>query len=197
MSALCSHLHLCFKVIRMNYGNILYYDTANGIGTRTTLFVSGCRHHCKGCFNACTWDFNYGTPFTKEIEDEIINSLQPSYIAGITLLGGEPMEPENQPHVLHLIKRIRAECPHATVWIYSGYLWEELTGCRSSVAHTDIAMEILRLSDILIDGEFHMDERNLMLDFRGSENQRIIDIHASLQNNNIPVLSEYMTRRTI
>lgn len=177
----------------MNYAKILYYDTANGIGCRTVLFVSGCRHHCKECFNPMTWDFNYGKPYTQETEDKIIHSLQNKPIHGITILGGEPFEPENQPMLKKLIQRIRKECPNKTIWMYSGYLWEELLGKQPSICHTEHTMDILQNIDILIDGEFELDKRNIMLNFRGSENQRIINVPLSLKTaHNIPVLSEYM-----
>lgn len=178
----------------MNYGKILYCDTANGIGCRTVLFVSGCRHHCKGCFNQDTWNFNFGKPFTEETETMILNSLEPIYIDGISILGGEPFEPENQPFVLSLIKKIKDKYPNKTIWIYSGYLWEELTGKTKSICLTEHTYEILRNTDILVDGEFQLDKRNIMLEFRGSENQRIIDVQASLiQNIHLkPVLSKYM-----
>lgn len=177
----------------MNYGKILYCDTANGIGCRTVLFVSGCRHHCKECFNPMTWDFAYGNPYTKETEQKIIDSLQESYIHGITILGGEPFEPENQPDLKCLIQRIKTETPKKTIWMYSGYLWEELIGKSPSICHTNDTMDILSNIDVLIDGEFELDKRNIMLKFRGSENQRIIDVPQSLKTaHNIPVLSDYM-----
>ena len=112
----------------MNYGKIIYCDTANGIGCRTVLFVSGCTHHCKGCFNDMAWPFNYGKEYTKETENKILESLKPDYIKGLSILGGEPMEPENQAEVWNLIKRVRKELPKKDIWVYSGYLWEELTG---------------------------------------------------------------------
>lgn len=178
----------------MNYGKILCCDTANGIGCRTVLFVSGCRHHCKGCFNQDTWNFNFGEPFTKETETMILDSLEPPYIDGISILGGEPFEPENQPFVLSLIKKIKDKYPNKTIWIYSGYLWEELTGKIQSICLTEYTHEILKNTDILVDGEFQLDKRNIMLEFRGSENQRIIDVQSSLTKNihSEPVLSKYM-----
>lgn len=108
----------------MNYGNIKYCDIADGTGIRTSLFVSGCRHHCRGCFQPETWDFDYGKPFTDEVEDEIIESLRPQYVEGITVLGGEPMDPDNQPAVLHLLKRVRSLCPDKNIWVYTGYTYE-------------------------------------------------------------------------
>ena len=174
----------------MNFGQIYYNDVANGIGCRTSLFVSGCTHHCKGCFNEMTWDFNYGEKYTKAIEDEIINSLKPDYIAGLTILGGEPMEIVNQKEIRPLLERIKNEVPKATIWIYSGYLWEELTDSDNKRCHSEDTDAILAMTDILVDGEFMLDKKNLMLRFRGSENQRVIDVKESLMKG-IIVLSKY------
>ena len=136
----------------MNYGQIYYNDVANGVGCRTALFVSGCTHHCKGCFNEMTWDFNYGQPYTKEVEDEIIESLKPGYIDGLTILGGEPMEIVNQKEIRPLIERIKREVPKATIWIYSGYLWEELTDSDNKRCHGSDTKAILNMIDVLVDG---------------------------------------------
>lgn len=179
----------------MNFGQIIYADVANGIGCRTSLFVSGCTHHCKGCFNEMTWDFNYGEPYTKEIEDEIIESLKPDYIAGLTILGGEPMETANQKEVRPLLERIKREVPKATIWIYSGYLWEELMDENNKRCHSEDTKAILEMTDILVDGEFMLDKKNLMLRFRGSENQRVIDVKESLKSEKI-VLSKYNDKDT-
>lgn len=158
----------------MNYANIKTYSIENGTGVRVSLFVSGCTHHCKNCFNAEAWDFEYGKPFTKETEDEIIEDLRPDYMAGITLLGGEPMEPVNQRGLISLIRRIREELPQRTIWIYSGYVYEDFKdGGR---AHCEVTDEILSLCDILVDGPFVEEKKNISLRFRGSENQRIIDL---------------------
>lgn len=173
----------------MNYGNIKYCDIANGPGVRTSLFVSGCRHHCKGCFQPETWDFSFGAEFNEKLEDEILKSLEPDYIAGFTCLGGEPMEPENQPHVLHLIRRIREKFPEKNIWIYSGYTFEELTDPENKACHTEYTAEILSLLDCLVDGEFHLDKKDLMLKFRGSSNQRILDMQKSIKENS-PVWNE-------
>ncbi|MFA7636846.1 MAG: anaerobic ribonucleoside-triphosphate reductase activating protein [Monoglobales bacterium] len=169
----------------MNYAEIKKRDIANGRGVRVSLFVSGCRHCCDGCFNPETWDFSYGKPFTRETEDEIISALTPDYIEGLTVLGGEPFEPENQPAVLNLLKRIRSELPGKTIWCYSGYMFEELSGAIPSPAFTDITKDILSLTDILVDGEFVLGLKNISLKFRGSENQRIIDVQQSLKLNKI------------
>ncbi len=174
----------------MNYGQVYYNDVANGIGCRTAFFVSGCTHHCKGCFNEMTWDFNYGEPYTKEVEDEIVESLKPGYIDGLTILGGEPMEVVNQKEIRPLLERIKKEVPKATIWIYSGYTWEELTDPANKRCHSVDTDAILSMTDVLVDGEFMLDKKNLMLRFRGSENQRVIDVPKSLEEGEI-VLSKY------
>ena len=163
----------------MNYAEIKYCDIANGSGVRTVLFVSGCRHHCPECFNESAWSFQAGQPFTSEVEDKIIESLHPAYVNGITLLGGEPFEPENQPRLVELLERIRRELPEKDVWAYSGFTWEEIVDGPSR-AHTDDAMRLLSLADILVDGPFVQDLKSIILRFRGSSNQRIIDVKRSL-----------------
>lgn len=162
----------------MHYGSIKKCDIANGVGIRTVLFVSGCTHHCKGCFQPQTWNFRYGAEYTAETEQEIVASLEPSYVDGLTLLGGEPMEPENQRALLPLVRRIRRELPQKTIWCYSGYTWEELTG--ESRARCEVTDELLSLLDVLVDGEFVEEKRNISLRFRGSENQRLIDVPKTL-----------------
>ena len=177
----------------MNYGQIYYADVANGIGCRTALFVSGCTHHCKGCFNEMTWDFNYGQKYTKEVEDEIIESLKPSYIDGLTILGGEPMEIVNQKEIRPLLERIKKEVPRATIWIYSGYTLEELIDASNKRCHGEDTDAILSMTDILVDGEFELDKKDLMLRFRGSSNQRVIDMKETLKSGKT-VLSKYNDR---
>ncbi len=179
----------------MNFGQIYLNDVANGVGCRTALFVSGCTHHCKGCFNEVTWDFNYGEPYTQNTEDEIVESLRPDYIAGLTILGGEPMEICNQEALVPLIRRIKAELPKKTIWIYSGYLWEELTDKDNKRCHGEFTDEILSSTDVLVDGEFMLDKKDLMLRFRGSSNQRVIDVPQSLEKGEV-VLSKYNDRDT-
>ncbi len=173
----------------MNYGEIKNCDIANGIGVRVSLFVSGCTHHCRGCFNAQTWDFNFGEPFTKEVEDKIIEYLKPDYINGITVLGGEPFEPSNQKELLPFLRRVKEECPGKTVWIYTGYLFDEelLKESRARCEYTD---EILSMTDILVDGRFVEELKNIRLVFRGSENQRIIDVQQSLKEKKV-ITKEY------
>ncbi len=159
----------------MNYATIKFYDVANGTGVRVSLFVSGCRHHCKGCFNAETWDFAYGEPYTQEIEDSIIEGLKPDYITGLSLLGGEPFEPENQPALTALLRRVKTELPEKTIWCYTGYTYGTDLAEGGSV-FTDVTKEMLSYIDILVDGEFIEEQRDLMLRFRGSRNQRILTL---------------------
>ncbi len=173
----------------MNYGEIKTTDIANGTGVRTSLFVSGCTHHCKGCFNEETWDFGYGKPFTKEVEDEIIESLRPAYVSGLTILGGEPMEVANQEALRPFIERVKKELPGKTIWIYSGYVWEELCDKENKRCHGENTEAILSMIDILVDGEFKLELKNISLKFRGSSNQRIIMVPESLEKDEI-VLSE-------
>ena len=155
----------------MNYGAIKKFDVANGIGVRTVLFVSGCTNRCEGCFQPETWDFNYGTEFTEETEKEIIELMKPAWVKGITLLGGEPFEPENQPALLHLTNRIRAELPEKTIWAYTGCTYEQLhtPGFRGC---TDVTEALLGNIDVLVDGPFIEARKNLLLPFRGSDNQK-------------------------
>lgn len=164
----------------MNYGEIKNCDIADGEGVRVSLFVSGCTHHCKGCFNPMTWDFDYGQPFTQTTEEELIRLLQPSYIDGLTLLGGEPLEPENQRALLPFVRRVREAYPEKNIWCYTGYTLESdlLSDSRARCEVTD---ELLSMIDVLVDGEFVLELKNISLAFRGSENQRIIDLKESLK----------------
>lgn len=167
----------------MNYGEIKNYDIANGEGVRVSLFVSGCTHRCKGCFNSDTWDFAYGNPYTSETENNIINMLRPNYINGLSLLGGEPMEPENQRILIKLLRRVKKEFPKKDIWCYTGYTFEELiSGGRARCECTD---EFLSYIDVLVDGKFILERKNISLAFRGSENQRIIDIPQTFLNGKI------------
>ena len=167
----------------MNYGAIKKCDIANGVGVRTVLFVSGCTHHCKGCFQPETWNFDYGERYTKETEDEIIESLRPDYVDGITLLGGEPFEPENQRELVKLLRRIKKELPQKPVWSFSGFTYEELTGDSRAVC--EVTNEMLSMLDVLVDGEFVEAKRNISLRFRGSENQRLIDMNKTRKEGKI------------
>lgn len=163
----------------MNYADIKQFDVANGIGVRVSLFVSGCTHHCKECFNKEAWDFQYGKPFTEREIDKIIEYLKPDYVSGLSLLGGEPMEPSNQEGLLPLMRRVHEEYPDKNVWCYSGYLFDkDIVGrmCKKS----DVTRELLSYIDILVDGEFIAKQKNLKVNFRGSDNQRIIDVKKSL-----------------
>ena len=149
----------------MNYAEIKKVDIANGPGVRVSLFVSRCRNHCKGCFNPETWDFDYGRPFTRATEDEIIEALRPSWIQGLSILGGEPTEEENAAVLIPFLKRVRAALPDKDIWLYSGYTYEVLRD-----------KEILTLADVLVDGPFLLEQKDAGLAFRGSRNQRIIDL---------------------
>ena len=165
----------------MNYCNIKYKDIANGTGVRTVLFVSGCTHHCRGCFQPDTWDFDYGQEFTDETVEEIVESLEPDYIEGLTLLGGEPMERVNQEGLLPLIKRVRERYgDRKNIWCYSGYTYDTEILPVDGRAHFDTTYEMLSLMDVLVDGEFHLDEKDITLRFRGSRNQRVIDLKKSM-----------------
>lgn len=173
----------------MNYGEIKYCDIANGTGVRTSVFVSGCRNRCEECFNSATWDFSYGEPFTEEVETKVIESLKLSYVCGLTVLGGEPFEVENQADVLKLMRRVKKECPSKSIWVFSGFTYEELLG--GSRAATPTAIEILRTADILVDGRYDKNLRNISLKFRGSENQRIIDLKATALKGEVVLAEEY------
>lgn len=169
----------------MNYGEIKKNDIANGEGVRTSLFVSGCRHHCKNCFNQQTWDFSFGEPFTEETMLEILNDCEPYWINGLSLLGGEPFEPENQKVLLPFLIMFKERYPDKNVWCYTGFTLEEILGKNNSRAHTDISNEMLLLIDILVDGRFEEDKKDITLKFRGSSNQRVIDLKKTIKENKI------------
>ena len=164
----------------MNYGEIKKYDIADGEGVRVSLFVSGCTHHCKGCFNAETWDFNFGKPFTEETEKELLEALEPAYITGLTLLGGEPFEPANQQALLPFIRKFKEMFPGKTIWCYTGYTLETdlLSESRARCEYTD---EMLSYIDVLVDGEFVQDLKDIRLIFRGSSNQRVLRLQETLE----------------
>ncbi|MGN1180807.1 MAG: anaerobic ribonucleoside-triphosphate reductase activating protein [Suilimivivens sp.] len=163
----------------MNYGQIKKCDIADGEGVRVSLFVSGCTHHCKGCFNPETWNFEYGDPFTQEVQEDILKSLAPSYIAGLTLLGGEPFEPENQRALLPFLKEVRKRYPDKNIWCYTGYTLEKDLLSDGGV-RCECTDEMLALIDILVDGEFIEEQKDISLVFRGSANQRVIRLKETL-----------------
>ena len=165
----------------MNYATIKYNDIANGLGVRTSLFVSGCTHYCKGCFNSEAWDFAYGQPFTKDVEDQILNSLQSEFNDGLSLLGGEPFEPQNQAVLLPFLKRVRKAFPNKSIWCYTGFVFDENTGAlKETHKNTPITKDLIALFDVLVDGPFIEEQKNIRLKFRGSENQRVIDVQKTL-----------------
>ena len=168
----------------MYYGEIKKCDIANGEGVRTSLFVSGCRRHCPFCFNYQTWDFNFGKEYTQEVEDEIVESLSPSYVKGLSLLGGEPFEPENQLELVKLLRKVKKEYPNKTVWCYTGNVLERDL-LNKSFYTTEVTLEMLSLIDVLVDGEFVQDLKNISLEFRGSSNQRIIDVKKTLASGEV------------
>lgn len=176
----------------MNYAAIKNNDIANGPGVRVSLFVSGCTHRCPGCFNEVAWDFDYGQPFTQETIETIIQMLKPAHIKGLTLLGGEPFEPQNQPAIVDLLRQMKAVCPEKTIWAYSGYLFDRdiLAG---RLGPREITDEYVSYLDVIVDGPFVMSRKNLSLRFRGSDNQRIIDVKASLKTGQIVLWQDWQT----
>ena len=180
----------------MNYANIKYFDIANGEGVRTSLFVSGCRRHCKGCFNEMTWDFLFGHPYTKEVEDKIIESLKDPNVAGLTLLGGDPFEPENQRGLINLLRRFNTECRGKDLWAYTGYLFD-LDLKQGGQCYTELTDEILSYIDVLVDGRFVLELKDISLYFRGSSNQRIIDVKKSINDGKVVLIDRLMKRVSI
>ena len=174
----------------MNYATIKNCDIANGPGVRVSLFVSGCTHHCKGCFNQVAWDFDYGQPFTQDTIDQIVAMLKPAYIRGLTLLGGEPFEPQNQGAIVELLRQVKAQCPDKSIWAFSGYLFDRdiLSG---RLGDWEITREYLSYLDVLVDGPFIEEKKNLSLRFRGSENQRLIDVPASLASGQVVLWEDW------
>lgn len=160
----------------MYYSAIKYRDIANGLGVRTVLFVSGCRNRCEGCFQPQTWNFQNGKLFDKKTEDDIIASLEPDFIKGLTLLGGDPFEPENQEGLIEFMRRVKEECPNKDVWAYTGYLLDEDL-CPGGKKYTEYTEELLSYIDVLVDGPFVLEKKSLSLKFKGSGNQRVIDMH--------------------
>ena len=169
----------------MNYSAIKTRDIANGTGVRVTLFVSGCRNHCKNCFQPETWDFDYGEPFTWVTEDYLLRELSPDYVSGLTLLGGEPGEVENQRGLIPFLHRLRQEQPHKSIWCYSGFTWEQLTGKEPSRCRCEVTDEFLSLLDVLVDGPYVEELHDITLLFRGSSNQRLIDVPKTLKTGEV------------
>lgn len=159
----------------MYYGNIKKFDVADGLGVRVSLFVSGCRNCCPGCFNQDTWDFSYGKEFTQETENEILNALKPDYIKGFSLLGGEPFEEENQEVLTPFLEKIKKEFPSKDIWCWTGYIFEKDLQ-NGGTKCTELTQRMLNCIDVLVDGPFILSQKNLMLEFRGSENQRILHL---------------------
>jgi len=176
----------------MNYATIKNCDIANGPGVRVSLFVSGCTHRCPGCFNEVAWDFNYGEPFTQETIDSIVKMLQPPHIKGLTLLGGEPFEPQNQPAIVELLRQVQKECPDKSIWAFSGYLFDKDILAKR-LGPWEVTEEYLRYLDVLVDGPFIEAKKNLSLRFRGSENQRLIDVQKSLAAGEIVLWQDWQT----
>ena len=168
----------------MNYATIKNCDIANGPGVRVSLFVSGCTHRCKGCFNEVAWDFDYGEPFTQETINYILKLLAPQHVKGLTILGGEPFEPENQPAILELLRQVKAAHPEKSIWAFSGYLFDTQILAKK-LGPWEITGEYLSYLDVLVDGPFILEKKDLSLRFRGSSNQRLIDVKRSLENNSV------------
>lgn len=174
----------------MNYATIKNCDIANGPGVRVSLFVSGCTHRCKGCFNEVAWDFQYGQPFTQQTIDTILEMLEPEQVRGITLLGGEPFEPENQGPLVELLRQMKAKMPEKSVWAFSGYLFDKdiLSG---RLGPWEVTKEFISYLDVLVDGPFVMEKKDLTLRFRGSSNQRLIDVPASLKSGEVVLWTDW------
>ncbi len=168
----------------MHYGEIKNCDIANGIGIRVTLFVSGCTNHCKNCFQPQTWDFCYGEEFTDEVEEKIFEMLEPDYIDGLTLLGGEPMEPKNQDAIYPFLVKFKERFKNKSLWIFSGFTYEELMD-KDAYPHSEVTEKILDIADVLVDGRFKEELKDITLRFRGSSNQRLIDLKKTRQSGEI------------
>ena len=175
----------------MKYATIKWTDIANGEGVRISLFVSGCTHHCKNCFNQIAWDFNYGEDFGIDVQNKIIKELSSDYIAGLSLLGGEPLEPQNQEALFPFIKRVRAIHPNKTIWCYTGFVLDERTGSLTNATkNTLYTQRLISLFDVLVDGPFVEELKDIRLKFRGSSNQRVIDVKKTLASNQVVLYLE-------
>ena len=172
----------------MYYGNIKTCDISNGDGVRTSLFVSGCTNHCKDCFNPETWDFCYGKEFTEDTEKYIIDTLKPDYVKGLSILGGEPFEPANQKALLPFLEKVKNNYPKKDIWVFTGFRYDDEILKPGTYANTKYTKKLLSLIDVLVDGRFECALKNLSLKFRGSSNQRIIDVKSSIKNNNVVLL---------
>ena len=168
----------------MNYADIKKIDVANGEGVRVSVFVSGCNHHCKGCFNQCAWDFNYGKEFSEKEEQQIIDYMNHDYISGLSLLGGEPLEPRNQEGLLPLVKKVKEKFPNKNICCYTGFDFEKDV-VEKMAKNNETTRELLKYIDIIVDGKFEEDKKDLKLQFRGSSNQKIVDVKKSLQTGQI------------
>ena len=176
----------------MNYATIKSFDVANGPGIRVSLFVSGCTHRCPGCFNEVAWDFDYGQPFNQGVIDLILSMLKPSHIKGLTILGGEPFDPRNQGPTVELLRQVKAKYPEKSIWAFSGYLFDHI--CSGRLGDWEVTKEYLSYLDVLVDGPFIEAQKNLNLRFRGSENQRLIDVPASLEKGEIVLWEDWQTQ---
>ena len=176
----------------MNYADIKRVDVANGEGVRVSIFVSGCNHHCKGCFNECAWDFKYGKEFTKNEQNEIVNYLGHDYIEGLTLLGGEPLEKVNQEGLLPLVKEVKEKYPGKTIWCYTGFDFEK--DVMGKMLKTNpVTNQLVKYLDVVVDGKFQLENKNPKLRFRCSSNQRIIDVQETLKTNKIVEINKNYT----
>ena len=173
----------------MHYGEIKNCDIANGIGVRVSLFVSGCTNHCEGCFQPETWDFNYGNDFTEDTENRILEMLAPDYICGLTVLGGEPFEPENQRVLVDFLRKVRRKYPEKSIWCFTGFTLEMLE-TEGTHCHCEVTEEMLSLIDVLVDGRFDKNKKNISLRFRGSENQRLIDLNLTRECGTLTLWNE-------
>lgn len=173
----------------MHYGEIKNCDIANGIGVRVSLFVSGCTNHCEGCFQPETWDFNYGNDFTEETENRILEMLAPDYICGLTVLGGEPFEPENQRVLVDFLRKVRRKYPEKSIWCFTGFTLEMLE-TEGTHCHCEVTEKMLSLIDVLVDGRFDKNKKNISLRFRGSENQRLIDLNLTRECGTLTLWNE-------
>ena len=176
----------------MNYATIKNCDIANGPGVRVSLFVSGCTHHCKGCFNEMAWDFDYGQPFTEETEKQLLDMMKPAYISGLTLLGGEPFEPKNHGPIVAFLRKLKEAYPEKGVWAFSGYTYDKIIS--GTLGDPEITREYLSYLDVLVDGPFIAEQKNLALRFRGSENQRLIDMPATLKEGKVVLWQDWQAQ---